>query len=71
MSTREILDNLEKNAQAKHLLYLDAGQALVRQEGVVSKADMDKFDQAKEAWLSANNAYRSFLLSLGKDRKVS
>lgn len=71
MSSREILENLEKTAQEKHLLYLNAGQALVRREGIISKTDMDEFDKAKEEWLSANKAYRSFLHSVGKDRKVS
>lgn len=67
----EILEQLEKAAQEKHLLYLNAGQELVRQEGIIDKANLDYFERVKEEWQTANRTYRSFLSSFGSERKVS
>ncbi|GEM_PF-6593132 len=71
MVTIEILEQLEKTAQEKHLLYLNAGQELLRQEGIVAKANLDYFERVKEEWQTANRAYRSFLSSFGSEKKVS
>lgn len=71
MTPIQILENLEKTAQEKHLQYLQAGQEIARREGTLSKTDLDGFDKAKEDWLAANSTYRSFLSTFGKERPMS
>ncbi|WP_374164294.1 hypothetical protein [Arcticibacter sp. MXS-1] len=71
MTPSETLLKLEKEADEKHLLYLTAGQELVKQDGIIPKAALDNFEKAKEEWQKASADYRSFLSQFAKEKKVS